>query len=145
MGSFIPGTLFFTTTEDIDKALINTIFCQAKLAGLSKVLIQICLIEKNCTFLQSNWQYNLNSKVCKTGGQTLGQFRQFGLGLHHCSFALKNYNLIRQVSQLSDYSGVLMLPWQRLKYFFRVLCCKTPLFYLFNSWVNCENLAVWLF
>lgn len=70
---------------------------------------------------------------------------QFGLDLPHCSLTLNTFNLIRQMTPLSVYPGIFLVPCQGLKYFFRVLCSKTPFLYLFNSWINCENLIIWLF
>ena len=74
----------------------------------------------------------------------LGQSRQFGLGLPHCSLARNNYNLIRRMSPLCLLRG-LAVALSRTEMLLQGLMLKIPLFYLFNSWVNCENLAIQLF
>lgn len=105
-----------TTTEDSDKAFINTTFCQAKVAGLAlqqsadtnlsgRKIAHFCKAAVSTILTQ-------NCKKKKNKGQILDHSRQSGLS--HCSLAL---NLIRQLSPLSAYSVVLLLPGQEQKYF----------------------------
>lgn len=77
------------------------------------------------------------SKVYKTGGQTLGHSRYFGLGLPLLQFGFQQLQSNQADEPTISLPRGLAVALSRTKI--------APLFYLPNSCTNCENLAIWPF